>query len=343
MISATIPKTEGLIIRRVVRIGTRGSRLALAQARWVSAALEARWPGLRPELVTIVTSGDRLGGSLAGSGGKGLFIKEIEEALLAEHVDCAVHSMKDLPVSVAPGLVVAAVPERADPRDVLVGPPGCRSLGELPPRARVGTASLRRRAQLLAARSDLAIAELRGNVDTRLRKQAEGAYDGVVVAAAGLARLGISAAGGAYMDPEGFVPAVGQGALALEAREADGEMRRLLAALNDAAAERAVGAERAFLRVLGGDCATPIAAHAQQHGGSLRLIGLVATPDGTKVLRATVSGPSGEIEELGKALAVELQARGADDILANVRAEHLRSAGQGAPGGQATGSGSSRG
>lgn len=321
MVSPTTPRSDGIIARRVVRIGTRGSRLALAQARWVKAALEACWPGVQPEVVTIITSGDRLPGSLARSGGKGLFIKEIEEALLAERVDCAVHSMKDLPTTIASGLVVSAVPERADARDVLVGPPGCRGVADLPPRASVGTASLRRRAQLLAARRDLSIVELRGNVDTRLRKQAEGTYDGVVVAAAGLLRLGLSAAGGTCLDSEQFVPAVGQGALALEAREADAEMRRMLAVLNDGAAERAVTAERAFLRVLGGDCATPIAAYGQLDGDTLRLTGLVATTDGATVLRGTVSGPSDGAEELGRALAARLKAQGADDVLASVRAE----------------------
>lgn len=323
MVSRTTPRSDGGgIAQRVVRIGTRGSPLALAQARWVKAALEASWPGVQPELVTIVTSGDRLPGSLARSGGKGLFIKEIEEALLAERVDCAVHSMKDLPTIIASGLVVSAVPERADARDVLVGPSGCRGIADLPPGARVGTASLRRRAQLLAARPDLSIVELRGNVDTRLRRQAEGAYDGVVLAAAGLLRLGLGVAAGTCLDPAQFVPAVGQGALALEAREGDGEMRRLLAALNDGAAERAVVAERAFLRVLGGDCATPIAAHGQITGDVLRLTGLVATTDGTTVLRGAVSGPSDGGEQLGSALAAELKAQGAEAVLARLRAEH---------------------
>ncbi len=321
MAARTTPRSDGSGAERVVRIGTRASPLAVAQARWVKAALEACWPGVRPELVTIVTSGDRLPGSLAHRGGKGLFIKEIEEALLAERVDCAVHSMKDLPTIIAPGLVVSAVPERADARDVLVGPPECRDIADLPFGARVGTASLRRRAQLLATRPDLSVVELRGNVDTRLRKQAEGAYDGVVLAAAGLLRLGRAVAVGTCLDPARFVPAVGQGALALEAREGDDQMRRLLAVLNDAATERAVSAERAFLRILGGDCATPIAAHAVVSGNDLRLAGLVATADGTTVLRGTVRGPSGAGEQLGGALAAELRAKGAEDVLARLRVE----------------------
>jgi hydroxymethylbilane synthase len=323
MASPTTPRTDASSVQRVVRIGTRGSPLALAQARWVKAALEASWPGVQPELVTIVTSGDRLAGSLARSGGKGLFIKEIEEALLDGRVDCAVHSMKDLPTVIASGLIVSAVPERADTRDVLIGPPGCRDIADLPRGARVGTSSLRRRAQLLAARSDLSIVELRGNVDTRLRKQSEGACDAVVLAAAGLLRLGIGTSVGTCLDPDEFVPAVGQGALALEARERDGDMRRLLAALHDGSAERAVAAERAFLRVLGGDCATPIAAHGQIIGGVLRLTGLVATTDGATVLRGVESGPSDGGEELGSALASKLKAQGAEDVLARLRAEHV--------------------
>ena len=319
MVLSTTSKSEDIAPARVVRIGTRGSRLAVTQAQWVAGALEACWPGVRFELVTIVTSGDRLPGSLAASGGKGLFIKEIEEALLAERVDCAVHSMKDLPVTIAPGLAVSAVPARVDARDVLVGPGGCRGIADLPSGARVGTSSLRRRAQLLAARPDLSILELRGNVDTRLRKRAEGAYDGVVVAAAGLLRLGLGVAGGTCLDPGEFVPAVGQGALALESREGDGAICRMLAALNDGAAERAVAAERAFLRILGGDCATPIAAYARLDGDGVRLTGLVASTDGATILRGTASGPGDRADEVGSALASQLRARGADDVLASLR------------------------
>jgi hydroxymethylbilane synthase len=321
MVSSTTPRNDGGGATRVIRIGTRRSPLALAQARWVQAALEACWPGVRSELVTIVTSGDRLAGPLAGRGGKGLFVKEIEEALLAERVDCAVHSMKDLPTVLASGLAVSAVPERADARDVLLGPPGCRGIADLPVGARVGTSSLRRRAQLLAARPDLSIVELRGNVETRLRRQTEGACDAVVLAAAGLQRLGLGVAAGTCLDPAHFVPAVGQGALALETRESDGEMRRLLAVLSDGAAERAVAAERAFLCVLGGDCATPIAAHGEVTGDILHLAGLVATTDGTMVLRGAVSGPSDRSDQLGSVLAAELRAQGAEEVLARLKAE----------------------
>jgi hydroxymethylbilane synthase len=305
----------------VVRIGTRGSRLARAQAEWVGAALEARWPEVRGELVTIVTAGDRLAGSLSRHGGKGLFVTEIEEALLHGRVDCAVHSMKDMPVAILPGLTIAAVPVRADPRDVMVGPPDCRGLEGLPTGARVGTASLRRRAQLLAARPDLSVLELRGNVDTRLRKRADGIFDAVVVAAAGLARLGLGDGGGTPLDPATFLPAVGQGALALEARESDLEMQRMLLALDDEETRQRVTAERAFLRGLGGDCATPIAAHSELDGRTLALAGLVALPDGTRVLKDGARGPSASPDALGSEVAERLKIQGAERLLALVRGD----------------------
>ncbi len=291
----------------------------MVQAQWVKHALESCWPGLQAEIVEIVTSGDRLLGSLARVGGKGLFVKEIEEALYDRRVDCAVHSMKDLPVVVPEGLAVAAVPPRADVRDVLVGPPGTRDLLTLPPGARVGTSSLRRRAQVLAARSDVRIVELRGNVDTRLRKREEGLCEAVVLAAAGLVRLGIGLGVGVPLSPAGFVPAVAQGALAIEGRADDGDVRRLLESLEDETARRTVTAERAFLRRLGGDCLTPVAAYAEIVDDVLHLTGLVATPDGCMVLRDRASGVAHEPESVGHALAERLRAQGADDILAQVR------------------------
>jgi hydroxymethylbilane synthase len=305
--------------RAAVRIGTRGSRLALAQANWVKAELERRWPQMRAEVIVIVTSGDRLQGPLARIGGKGLFIKEIEEALLDGRVDLAVHSMKDLPVVLADGLVVAAVPVRADSRDLVVGPSTGDGVMGLQAAAIVGTTSLRRRAQLLAARPDLRVVDLRGNVDTRLRKRAEGACDVVIVAAAGLIRLGIGTDVGTPLHPDVFVPAVGQGALALETRAADESIREMIAPLNDAAARAAVAAERAFLRGLGGDCVTPIAAAARLDGRALSLTGLVATPDGRELLRDAATGPSEAAEELGVSLAAALRKRGADEILARAR------------------------
>jgi hydroxymethylbilane synthase len=306
--------------RKSIRIGTRGSRLALAQAAWVEQALHASWPGLAVAIEVIVTSGDRLAGSLAQLGGKGLFVKEIEEALLDERIDCAVHSMKDLPVVLPAALGIAAVPHREDPRDVLIGPPGTTSVAALAASARIGTSSLRRRAQLLGIRPDLEIVELRGNVDTRLRKRAEGACDAVVLAAAGLARLGMTAHGGVALAPEVFVPAVAQGALALETRAAAADVWALLAALDHAPSRRAVVAERAFLAALGGDCVTPIAAYATDDGEErLALSGLVSNRDGSRAVRATASGPRAEAARLGADLAATLRARGAEAILAEVR------------------------
>jgi len=286
----------------------------------VKGELERHWPETRAVIAKILTSGDRLEGSLARVGGEGLFVKEIEEALYDGRVDVAVHSMKDLPVVVPEGLVISAVPVRADPRDVVVGAPvGAEGIKGLPTGASVGTTSLRRRAQLLAARPDLRVVEIRGNVDTRLRKRAEGVCDVVMVAAAGLIRLGIGSEIGTPLDPETFVPAVAQGALALETRASDDELRAKLVRMNDEGAESAVSAERAFLRALGGDCATPIAAHARCDGGVLSLSGLVATPDGRKLLRDTVTGTVESPESVGVSLASVLRARGADEILAQVR------------------------
>jgi hydroxymethylbilane synthase len=306
--------------RSVVRIGTRGSPLALAQANWFKGVLEDRWSGIRGVLTTIVTSGDRLEGRLAWAGGKGLFVKEIEEALFDGLVDVAVHSMKDLPAVLPDGLVISAVLARTDPRDVCVGVPlHGDGIQAIPAGASVGTASLRRRAQLLAIRPDLHVVEIRGNVDTRLRKRAEGVCDAVLVAAAGLIRLGIGTGIGTPLDPDRFVPAVAQGALALETRASDDDLRAKLAALNDELAARTVAAERAFLQALGGDCLTPIAAHAWCGEGELSLIGLVATPDGRELLRDTVTGAADEPEAVGVSLASQLRSRGADRILARVR------------------------
>ena len=303
----------------LVRIGTRGSSLALAQAHWVKALLEKHWPGIRVVIAAIITSGDRLHGSLARFGGKGLFVKEIEDALYHGRVDLAVHSMKDMPVAVADGLVISAVPTRADPRDVMVGAPiGGEGIHGLPAGASVGTTSLRRRAQLLAARPDLRVVEIRGNVDTRLRKRAEGACDAVLLAAAGLVRLAIGIEVGTPLDPELFVPAVGQGALALETRASDDELREMLATVNDEMASSTVAAERAFLKGLGGDCTTPIAAHARRDADVLRLTGLVATPDGCRVLKDTATGTARAPEAVGMSLASCLRGRGADGILAQV-------------------------
>lgn len=272
------------------------------------------------ELDVMVTSGDRFGGNLAMVGGKGLFVKEIEEALLEGRVDLAVHSMKDLPAFLPDGLMVAAVPVRADPRDVVVGlPPGCHGLDGLGASPRIGTTSLRRRAQVLAARPDARIVEIRGNVGTRLRKRVEGVCDAVIVAAAGLERLSIGVGIGTPLDTTAFVPAVGQGALALETRAGDDRVSDMVRTLHDEMAANAVAAERAFLTALGGDCMTPIAAHAVVAGETVRLDGLVASLDGAEILRGQVSGGAEGAEAVGARLAAELRARGADALLARVQ------------------------
>jgi hydroxymethylbilane synthase len=297
----------------VLRLGTRTSALARAQADQVRAALVARHPGLAVELVGIRTTGDRLArGPLAPVGGKGLFVKEIEEALLAGAIDCAVHSMKDLPVRLARGCAVAAVPPRADPRDVLVGG---GALAALPAGTRIGTASLRRRAQLLARRRDLAVEMLRGNVDTRLARWRAGAVDCLVLAAAGLARLGVVVPEARPLATDELLPAVGQGALALECRADDARTHALLAAIEDPTAAAAVAAERAFLAALGGDCNTPLAAHATVDDGRLWLRAEVLSPDGTHRLAAAEAAPIADAEPLGAHLAAELLARGAGALL----------------------------
>ena len=286
-----------------LRLGTRASPLARAQAELVRAALASRHAGLEVELVFVRTTGDRLRGPLAPAGGKGLFVKEIEEALAAGQIDAGVHSMKDLPGRLAPGLVIGAVPERVDPRDVLVGGDGG------------GLAGLPVGAQLLARRPDLAIVLLRGNVDTRLRKWRAGEVDALVLAAAGLARLGIAEPAARALAVEEFLPAVGQGALALECRADDGSTRALLAAVDDPVAATAVAAERAFLTAVGGDCNTALAAHATVADGQVRLRALVADPDGRRQLEDHGTAAASEAAALGRTLAERLLAAGAAALI----------------------------
>lgn len=301
--------------RRVVRVGTRKSPLALWQTRWVIARLQEAWPGLHFEEVPMVTQGDLvLDRPLDQAGGRGLFVAEMEEALLAGRIDLAVHSMKDLPIELAPGLVLGPVPPRADPRDLFVSRQGWQSLAQLPPKARVGTSSPRRRAQLLAQRPDLEIVPVRGNLGTRLRKLEEGQVDGLVLAVAGLARMGYELAG-FPLEPPLFLPAVGQGALALELRADDPWLRERLAPLGDPAATAEVAAERALLRHLGGGCHLPIAAWARASGDRLTLQARVISPDGARHLDGQLTGPLSEAASLGERLAGELLARGARDLL----------------------------
>lgn len=303
-----------------LRIATRGSKLALWQAEHVRQRLLAIEPTLAVELVVLKTQGDRiLDRPLAEVGGKGLFVKEIEEALLDGRADVAVHSMKDLPAELAPGLALAAVPEREDPRDALLVRPGLSAtdLASLPEGARVGTSSLRRVCLLRSLRPDLDVVPLRGNVDTRLAKLAAGEFDAMVLAVAGLRRLGLAEHITVALDPEQFVPAIGQGALAIETRSDDEATRERVARLDDAPTRVATAAERAFLARLDGSCRTPMGAHAvlRDDATTLRLAALVGRPDGSELLRAERSGPADFAARLGTDLAEHLIARGAAAIL----------------------------
>jgi hydroxymethylbilane synthase len=307
------------VIERV-RIGTRGSALALRQAEMVAAGLRGAWPGLAVELVVIRTSGDRLAQAhLADVGGKGLFVKEIEDALLAGRVEAAVHSLKDLPSGTPSGLTLAAFPPREEARDLLVSGRAA-AVAALPAGARVGTSSPRRRVQLLAGRADLAVEPIRGNVETRLRKLDEGTYDAIVLAAAGLRRLGIARGDATLLSPEEMLPAVGQGTLAVQVREADGETAKLVARLDDAPTRAVTEAERAFLTAMGGTCTTPLAAHAWRDGDRLRFRALVATPDGSRVLEDGGALDGGAPADLGRLVADRMLARGAAEIIAAGRA-----------------------
>jgi hydroxymethylbilane synthase len=297
-------------------IATRGSALALWQARHTEARLRATQPGLEIELAVIKTTGDQiLDVPLSQVGGKALFVKEIEQALLAGTADLAVHSMKDVPAELAPGLVLAAVSTREVPWDALCTREGS-GLAELPRGAKVGTSSLRRQCQLLALRPDLKIALLRGNVPTRLAKLDAGEYDAVVLAAAGLHRLGYADRISQLLTPDLSLPAVAQGVLGFETRAGDDEVIDLVRrAMHDADEERRVTAERAFLARMGGSCQTPLAAHAAYDTGALAIDALCGTPDGTRILRAHAHGAPADAEKLGIAVAEDLLAQGAGDII----------------------------
>jgi hydroxymethylbilane synthase len=291
-------------------IGSRGSQLALWQARWVQARLLTL--GFESRIEIIRTTGDRVTSvPLSSVGGKGLFTKEIEEALLAREVDLAVHSLKDLPTELPEGLQIAAIPAREDPRDVMVG----SKLAELREGAKVGTSSLRRSAQLRRLRPDLQVESIRGNVDTRLRKLDEGQYEAIVLAAAGLTRLGWSSRIAESLDPEVMCPAVGQGALAVETRVGEDTLR----ALDDTHTRAAVTAERALLSSLGGGCQTPIGAYAHVEGERLYLLGIVLSADGSESVRDRSEGPASEAQRIGAELGEKLRRQGTDAILNRIR------------------------
>jgi hydroxymethylbilane synthase len=295
----------------VLRIGTRGSPLALAQARQVRALL-AQAHGLDPERIAleiIRTTGDVIRDRpLSEVGGKGLFTKEIEEALIAGTIDLAVHSAKDMPTVLPDGLDIAAALEREDPRDVFISRKA-KNLHELPRGAVVGTASLRRQAQVLRLRGDLKVVPFRGNVETRLRKLDAGEVDATLLALAGLKRLGLAEAATAILPVEEFLPAVGQGIIALETRDNDRQTRALLAAIDHADSATALACERAFLAVLDGSCRTPIAGHAVIAGGRLQFRGLVAQPDGSASVETSRVGAISEAAALGADAGAELKAR----------------------------------
>lgn len=300
---------------RKLILATRGSKLALAQAETIAALLRSAHSGLEVELRIIQTKGDLvLDRALSRIGDKGLFVKEIEQALLDQTADLAVHSCKDLPSALPEPLTLAAFPRRADPRDVLISRHNLR-LHDLPTGAIIGTSSLRRACQIRYLRPDVQVIDLRGNVDTRLRKAQSEEYDAIVLAAAGLERLDLSDVVTEIFAPETVLPAVAQGALAVECRADDAEVRGLLAALNDIQTEQAVRAERAFLARLEGGCQVPIAAHATIEGDVVRLHGLIGTPDGAQVVRGERVGTIGDPAAIGVELAEALLNQGGGAIL----------------------------
>ena len=294
----------------MLTIGTRGSQLALWQAHWIQAKLEKLGQESRIEI--IKTTGDKITDvALSQVGSKGLFTKEIEEALIAGAIDLAVHSLKDMPTDLPAGLTLAAIPEREDPRDALIG----RALEDLPKGARVGTGSLRRSAQLRARRPDLEIEDIRGNVDTRLRKLDEGRYDAIVLASAGLRRLGLDNRITELFNPSVMCPAVGQGALAVETRDDGGPAFQIATRLEHPEIRAAVTAERAVLAALGGGCQAPMGSYAYINDATLYVIALIISPDGKKLIRHAKHGAVAEAAVLGRALAEQLLAEGGKEIL----------------------------
>ncbi|MFH1758910.1 MAG: hydroxymethylbilane synthase, partial [Pseudomonadota bacterium] len=290
------------IHKDILRLGTRASLLALRQANWVKAKVEEENPGVKVTLVRIQTQGDKIDIPLFKAGGKGLFVKEIEEALLGGDVDLAVHSAKDLPILIPEGLALIAFPEREDPRDALISKDR-RSWEKISWGGKVGTSSLRRQAQLLNLRPDLEIVPLRGNLDTRIKKLSTQNLDAIILASAGLRRMGWEDRVAEFFAPEVMLPAIGQGILAIEARLNDKRVQHLLASLNHPPTQLCFLAERAFLQRIGGGCQVPIAGLAQLASGRLNLSALVAAADGREVIRGKLEGPLAQGEVLGRRLA----------------------------------------
>lgn len=304
--------------KRELKIGTRGSQLALWQANWVKSRIEERHSGIRVSLVRIKTTGDKiLDVPLAKIGGKGLFVKEIEEALMRGDIDMAVHSMKDVPVDLPKGLHLRAITKREDPRDALISRNGL-GLKDLKAGIRLGTSSLRRQAQFLHYHPDLNIIHLRGNLDTRIKKLDRGDFDAIVVAAAGVKRMGWEERITEYLPASISLPAIGQGALGIECRIDDKDINELLEPFNDPETSLCVRAERAFLKRLEGGCQVPIAGHATNKDGSLLLEGLVGSVDGKRLVRDKLEGRTQDAEDVGCRLAETLLSQGAEEILAEV-------------------------
>ena len=315
---------EKMMTKNKVVIGTRASKLALWQAEWVKAELERMNPGLEVELNKIKTTGDKiLDVPLAKVGGKGLFVKEIEEALLRGEADLAVHSMKDVPTEFPGGLHLAVICEREDPRDAFIAPVQgaafkTQSFRQLPTGATLGTSSLRRSSQLLSIRPDLRIVQLRGNLETRFRKLDEGQFDAMILAAAGVKRLGWAQRITEIIDPSVSLPAIGQGAIGIECRTNDEFINSLIAPLNHKETSICVRAERALLKRLQGGCQVPIAAYAVIKDGRLIMDGLVGSVTGDRIIREHLEGPLEDAETIGITLAEKLLSKGADKILAEV-------------------------
>ncbi|MCK9420703.1 MAG: hydroxymethylbilane synthase [Nitrospirae bacterium] len=309
---------RSISLRKQIRIGTRASALALWQAEWVKSELEKKYSGMAVTLTKIKTTGDKiLDVPLAKVGGKGLFVKEIEEAMLANEIDIAVHSMKDVPTFFPDGLHLACITKREDARDALLSRNNV-AFKDLPRGANVGTSSLRRQAQLMNARPDFVIHQLRGNVGTRLQKLKEGKFDAIILAAAGVKRLGLDANVSEYLSPEISLPAIGQGALGIECRMDDRELNDMIAFFNHTDSSTCVRGERALLKRLEGGCQVPIACYGRVKDGKLMLIGLVGSVDGKRIVRDSIEGDPEKAEKLGVTLAEKLLSQGADVILREV-------------------------
>jgi hydroxymethylbilane synthase len=305
--------------KQQLRIGTRASALALWQAEWVKGELEKRYPEMEVTLTKIKTQGDKiLDVPLAMVGGKGLFVKEIEEAMLRGEIDIAVHSMKDVPTIFPEGLALRCITEREDVRDVVILRPGVKSWKELPQGARIGTSALRRKSQLLHIRPDLQMVDIRGNVQTRIQKLTDENLDAIILAAAGMHRLGYTNQIGEYLSVDVSIPAIGQGALGIESRIDDDETNALIDFFNHPETDCAVRAERAFLKTLEGGCQVPIACHGIVDGETLNLTGFVSDVEGVQCLKKTITGSVHDAEKMGNSLAEDLLIQGAGKILNEV-------------------------